>query len=49
MNIFKKSVAFQFHLVYIQLASYNHGHNITKIFDVLPNFLFTTSETKPDC
>ena len=27
---------------------YNHGHNIMRIFDVLPNFTFPTSETKPD-
>ena len=27
---------------------YNHGHNIMRIFDVLRNFPFTTSETKPD-
>ena len=27
---------------------YNHGHNIIRIFEVLPNFPFTTSETKPD-
>ena len=27
---------------------YNHGQNILRIFDVLPNFLFTTSETKPN-
>ena len=27
---------------------YNHGHNIMRIFDVLPHFPFTTSETKPD-
>ena len=27
---------------------YNHGHNITRSFNVLPNFPFTTSETKPD-
>ena len=26
----------------------NHGHNILRIFYVLPNFRFTTSETKPD-
>ena len=25
---------------------YNHGHNILRMFDVLPNFLFTTSEMK---
>ena len=27
-------------------VNYNHGHNIMRIFDVLPNFSFTTSETK---
>ena len=27
---------------------YNHGHNIMKMFDVLPNFPFTTTETKPN-
>ena len=27
---------------------YNHGHNIMRIFDVLPNFPFTASDTKPD-
>ena len=25
--------------------SYNLGHNILRLFDVLPNFIFTTSET----
>ena len=29
-------------------ACYNHFHNILRLFDVLPNFLFTTSETKND-
>ena len=28
---------------------YNHGHNIFRIFDVLPNFPFTTSEMMRDC
>ena len=28
--------------------SYNHGHNILRLFDTLPNFLFTTSEMKRD-
>ena len=32
----------------ITQLNYNHGHNILKPFDVSPNFLFTTSETKPD-
>ena len=32
----------------INFHIYNHGHNILRIFDVLPNFPFTTSETKPD-
>ena len=27
---------------------YNHGHNILRLFDTLPNFLFTTSEIKRD-
>ena len=26
----------------------NHGPNVMRIVDVLPNFPFTTSETKPD-
>ena len=26
----------------------NHFHNILRLFDVLPNFLFTTSETMHD-
>ena len=26
--------------------SYNHGHNILRLFDTLPSFLYTTSETK---
>ena len=29
------------------LSKCNHGHNILRIFDVLPNFPFTTSKTKP--
>ena len=28
--------------------SYNHFHNILKLFKVLPNFPFTTSETMRD-
>ena len=27
---------------------YNLGHNILRLFDVLPNFPFTTSETNRD-
>ena len=30
-------------------AKYNHGLNILRLCDTLPNFLFTTSETKRDC
>ena len=34
----------------IQLfMAYNHFHNIFKLFDVLLNFAFTTSETMGDC
>ena len=28
--------------------SYNHFHNIVRLFDALPNFSFTTSETMGD-
>ena len=33
---------------YVAHASCNHGHNILRRFDVLPNFPFTSSETKRD-
>ena len=35
-------------LMFIPETDYNYGHNIMMIFDVLSNFLFTTSETKAD-
>ena len=28
--------------------AYNHGHNILRFFNTLPNFLFTASGTKRD-
>ena len=31
---------------FIQKLHYNHGHNVFRIFDILGNFPFTTSETK---
>ena len=37
------SVAVDFVLQY-----YNSGHNLLILFDTLPNFAFTTSETKSD-
>ena len=30
------------------LNDHNHFHNILRLFDVLPNFRFTTSETMGD-
>ena len=33
----------------LQLASYNHFHNILRLFDDLLNITFTTSETMRDC
>ena len=30
------------------LPNFNHGYNILKLFDTLPNFLFITSEIKCD-
>ena len=32
----------------VVILSHNHGHNILKLFKALPNFPFTTSETKGD-
>ena len=29
-------------------VNHNHGHNILRLFDTLPNVLFTTNETKRD-
>ena len=29
-------------------STYNHFHNILRLFDVTPNFPFTTSETMDD-
>ena len=29
-------------------SNYNPGHNILRLFNVLPNFAFTTSEMKCD-
>ena len=31
-----------------KLGPYNHFHNILRLFDVLRNFTFTTSETMDD-
>ena len=28
--------------------AYNHFHNILRLFDILPNFIFTTGETMRD-
>ena len=35
-------------LVPMLQKAYNHFHNILRLLDVLPNFLFTTSETMRD-
>ena len=32
----------------LERICYNSGHNILRLFDVLPNFSFTTSETNRD-
>ena len=32
----------------IEMTTCNHFHNILRLFDVVPNFPFTTSETKRD-
>ena len=38
----------QIFLLIMFLNSYNHFHNILRVFDVLTNFPFTTSETMPE-
>ena len=49
---FVKYLKFYIELVVVRRSheawNYNYGHNITRIFDVLPSFPFTTRETKPD-
>ena len=37
-----------FHHYYHLYGSYNDFHNILRLFDILPNFPFTISETKLD-
>ena len=39
---------FQMHICKLLEQTYIHFHNIVRLFDVLPNFPFTTSETKRD-
>ena len=34
--------------LFCPVITYNQLHNILGLFDVLPNFLFTTSETMRD-
>ena len=46
-NFLDETMLFQaidYNLVYI----YNFGHNVLRLFDVSPNFSFTTSETNRD-
>ena len=35
-------------VMYKYNSNYNHEHNILKLFDTLPNFIFTTNEMKRD-
>ena len=44
MQKFKKQ---QIHDIFLKTI-YNHFHNILRLFDVLPNFPFTTSERMGD-
>ena len=34
--------------LYLLKGCYNDGHNILRLFDTIPNFLFTKSEAKRD-
>ena len=40
----QSEVSYSLLLLYVQVEDCNHGHNILRLFDTLPNFLFTTSE-----
>ena len=39
---------FYIQYICVHVQAYNHFHNILSLFDVLPNFPFTTSETMRD-
>ena len=44
-NLFKPKIMFTMLLFKVYIPN----HNILRLFDVLPNFIFTTSETMCDC
>ena len=46
--IYNLFVLFNHQSISTQDYKCNHGHIIVRLFDTLPNFLFTTSETKRD-
>ena len=48
LNIKIDHIPTSIRLMATALGKLNHGHNILRLFDVLPNFPFTTSETKRD-
>ena len=41
----------QFYIMkyFFNIMNYSLGQNLLRLFDVLPNFPFTTSETNRDC
>ena len=45
LNSYLKTFSIFFQIKIVQRTSHNHNHNILRLFDVLPNFSFTTSET----
>ena len=47
-DFFQSSYTLNYGLPFKLQCHYNHGHNILRLFDTLPNFLFTASETKRD-
>ena len=46
-NMYASPCVFVFNF-YVLIYTYNKFHNILRLFDVLPNFPFTTSETMRD-
>ena len=47
-NVEKDTAGRQWACMVLFAIAYNHFHNILRLFDILPNFAFTTSEIMCD-
>ena len=48
LEIIEKTCNLAVFLLIYKIFKYNHGHSILRLFVMLPNLLFTTSEKKRD-